>query len=670
LFFYYNVIMKVPVGKTIVAVILPFLVITGISINIFPQTIIELSNSSFEAGLSSWNVNSAPNAEYSVDTAVSHIGSRSIRIICHSPTTKAFIWQANPQQQRITPGKSYTFWVWVKTEDVRKAVDVGDSYGAALCIAWGNFYLTTLYRADWIEGPIGTHDWVRISTTVVAPNRAERVQVGLFLHLATGKVWFDDVNSGDITPPPAPSLLFPKNNGIVSSLPIIFDWSDVEDVNNQSPPVIYELQIDDNENFISPVVNLKNLTSSEYTTLLSNGTYWWRVRAKDSAANYSSWTSPPWTVKVNVSTNADPIVLQLQNSSFELGLTYWVEHTTSCATYSVDRTVAHTGTSSAKIQSTSCHCSEAHIWQASTVNSIIPGQSYKFWTWVKTEDVVKEATSTSHGAALRILWSDNYFQTRYREDWVVGSTGTTDWAKLEAILVAPIGAERVQVALFLHNAAGAVWFDDVNTKLVYIDTVPPTAPSLLSPQDNYVVSSLPINFDWSDVTDSSLPVTYELQVDNDMYFLSPEISLAPIPTSYYTLQSLPNGTYWWRVRAIDGANNRSAWSVVYKLVVNIAVPFSIDYIMEVRPNFVFKNTTDRVSLKYYVPASGKVRIRVYSLSGKLVKEIVNIYKETGVYEDSWDLHDDTGMGVPSGVYLIHYFLSGVTQKVEKIVYIK
>jgi hypothetical protein len=657
-----------PFGK--LKLILILAAILSNSVKTFPATIIEFGNNSFEAKLSFWSVNSAgANTDYSPDESISHTGRYSAKITCRAATSKAFIWQASPEEKRVIGGESYTFWVWVKTENVRKASDVGsNSHGAALCISWGDLYFEEFYRADWVEGPTGTHDWVRISTTVVAPAKAERVRVELHLNLAEGTVWFDDVNCGDITPPPAPSLISPRNDSVVVSLPITFDWADVEDVDNQSPPVIYELQIDDNEDFLSPVVNSQNLTSSEYTTSLSDGVYWWRVRARDGAANYSNWTSPPWIVRVNVTNSSAPIVLQLQNGGFESGLAYWTKHTTS-AIYSIDTSVAHSGMRSAKIQSNSFV--EAYIWQATDANSIIPGQSYRFWVWLKTEDVVK-GTAASHGAALRILWGDNFFQTTYRNDWVEGSTGTTHWAKLEATLVAPAGAERAQVALFLHNATGTVWFDDVNTEIVYIDTAPPPTPYLISPHDNSIITSLPINFDWADVSDLSPPVKYDLQVDDSVDFLSPEVNLANLTTSSYTLFSLPNGTYWWRVRAKDSLNNRSAWALPYKLIVNVSLPFSIEDIMEVRPNFVVKNATiaDKISLKYYVAASGKVRIRVYSLSGRLVKEIVNKYKDVGVYEDVWDMRDENGVEIPSGVYFVHYFLSGTTQKVEKVIYVK
>jgi hypothetical protein len=89
----------------------------------------------------------------------------------------------------------------------------------------------------------------------------------------------------DTTPPQTPSLISPADNSVVTSLPITFDWTDVSD--DKTPPVKYELQVDDNNDFSSPIVNQIELTSSNYSVSLGNGVYYWRVRAKDNANNYS-----------------------------------------------------------------------------------------------------------------------------------------------------------------------------------------------------------------------------------------------------------------------------------------------------------------------------------------------------------------------------------------------
>jgi hypothetical protein len=72
--------------------------------------------------------------------------------------------------------------------------------------------------------------------------------------------------------------------------------------------------------------------------------------------------------------------------------------------------------------------------------------------------------------------------------------------------------------------------------------------------------------DWGDVSDVS-GVTYQLQIDDSLDFapLSLVLSKPALTASGYTLtagEALPAGAYYWRVRAVDGAGNESAWSMV------------------------------------------------------------------------------------------------------------
>jgi hypothetical protein len=59
--------------------------------------------------------------------------------------------------------------------------------------------------------------------------------------------------------------------------------------------VKYQVQVDDNSGFSSPVLDEPSLAASEYTVaageVLPAGTYYWRVRATDGAGNASAWTS-------------------------------------------------------------------------------------------------------------------------------------------------------------------------------------------------------------------------------------------------------------------------------------------------------------------------------------------------------------------------------------------
>lgn len=129
-----------------------------------------------------------------------------------------------------------------------------------------------------------------------------------------------------------------------------------------------------------------------------------------------------------------------------------------------------------------------------------------------------------------------------------------------------------------HNVTAA----DADGSKVSADFVmesqPPPAPVLNSPSQGSrvgFIGNVTPTFEWSSVTDES-GVTYSLQIATSQNsttplvspagFTAPSVSLAGLTAANYTLtkeQSLPHGTYYWIVRAIDGAQNQGNWTSPY-----------------------------------------------------------------------------------------------------------
>lgn len=65
------------------------------------------------------------------------------------------------------------------------------------------------------------------------------------------------------------------------------------------------------------------------------------------------------------------------------------------------------------------------------------------------------------------------------------------------------------------------------------------------------------------------------------------------------------------------------------------------------PNPASSNTI----INYQLPKQAQVCIKVYNLSGQLVKEIINKTQEPGYYQANWDGKDNSGKKVSAGVYL-------------------
>lgn len=99
-----------------------------------------------------------------------------------------------------------------------------------------------------------------------------------------------------------------------------------------------------------------------------------------------------------------------------------------------------------------------------------------------------------------------------------------------------------------------------------VDSVAPPAPALLSPTEGSVLGGTP-TFEWSVVVDPT-GVAYELLVDDDPSFESPRLRAGGLVGGSYTPEgALEWGTWYWRVRAVDGAGNES-WSETFRFTIS------------------------------------------------------------------------------------------------------
>jgi exosome complex RNA-binding protein Csl4 len=132
-----------------------------------------------------------------------------------------------------------------------------------------------------------------------------------------------------------------------------------------------------------------------------------------------------------------------------------------------------------------------------------------------------------------------------------------------------------------HGEQEVVVKDNLNHVLAnttfFMEENPPAAPEPLSPVNGTgvgFVGKVTPTFKWSNVTDPSGIASYKLQIStNSTDFTAPIVSLS-IPsenvtsvddTIAYALPkeyALSSGTYYWKLRAIDGAGNEGGWTAV------------------------------------------------------------------------------------------------------------
>lgn len=108
-------------------------------------------------------------------------------------------------------------------------------------------------------------------------------------------------------------------------------------------------------------------------------------------------------------------------------------------------------------------------------------------------------------------------------------------------------------------------------------TLEELTPTLITPSNGSIISDDTLEFDWSDVNAASV---YELEVDNDSSFSSPEIDDENLSSSSYTAtSSLSDGIYYWRVRCRDSYGNWGGFSDVWDFTISNTAPiasFTVD----------------------------------------------------------------------------------------------
>lgn len=97
----------------------------------------------------------------------------------------------------------------------------------------------------------------------------------------------------------------------------------------------------------------------------------------------------------------------------------------------------------------------------------------------------------------------------------------------------------------------------------YIDRDTPNKPELLKPEQNENFTQSIIQFEWVEVQDEGnvkSNIQYQFELSKNLDFEQLVLSEATDLTTISIVLSANSGTYYWRVKAIDEANNKSDFS--------------------------------------------------------------------------------------------------------------
>ncbi len=174
--------------------------------------------------------------------------------------------------------------------------------------------------------------------------------------------------------------------------------------------------------------------------------------------------------------------------------------------------------------------------------------------------------------------------------------------------------------------------------------VTPGTPTLSSPPNGSVEQPDPILLIWNVIAGAD---SYQLQVDNNNDFGSPEVDQSSITSNASEVASLDQGTvFYWRVKAFNSCGAETSWSEVWNFAtigyVNYLtdVPFNGYSLEQNYPN-PFSHTT---SIDFVIPFADDVIFEIVDINGRIISINKNYY-QAGQNTITLEFNDQLNNGV-------------------------
>lgn len=472
--------------------------------------------------------------------------------------------------------------------------------------------------------------------------------------------------------PAAPSLSSPLDNAIDILTNTTLSWNLV------SGAASYWLQVSTSSIFLTTLIDQSGITgpSFQLTGLLNNITYYWRVRATDSAGS-SPW-STAWKFKTIVAPPAAPVLssptenatdiptnptLTWNQSSAASSYQVQVSTDSNFATIEIDQS----GIATTSFQITTLSNSTTYFWRVKATNT--GGTSPWSAAW--------KFTTIGAGPAAPVLASptDNAtdIATNPNLTWNTVSDATSYQAQLSAssdflaIVVDESGIPTFSFqATGLSNSSTYFWrvratnaggTSPWSTVWQFTTIIArPAAPVLTSPADNASDVSRDPVLVWND---SDRAESYSLQVATRSDFLVTDVDQSGITATSFQVMALGESTdHFWRVNATN-AGGTSNWSATWKFRTEKAT--SVETGGELPEEFSlgqnypnpFNSTTN---ISFELPEREFVVLKIYNLLGIEIVTLISEDLPAGKHIAQFNAG-----GLATGVYLYKIQTSSFVQ---------
>ena len=195
-----------------------------------------------------------------------------------------------------------------------------------------------------------------------------------------------------------------------------------------------------------------------------------------------------------------------------------------------------------------------------------------------------------------------------------------------------------------------------------LDNIAPEVPQDLS----VTVVDNGIEIFWSNSTDDNFNF-FNLDKSNEESFLNYQTFIID-DTFYRDEEYEPSQAYFYRLSAVDLSGNISDYSATMGVTTLKLKDDLIPREFALHPNY--PNPFNPVTtLRYDLPVSSDILIRIYDINGRVVKTIFSGYKKAGHNTAVWDAKNDIGEPVSAGMYL-YLIQTSEFRKTKKMLLLK
>jgi len=441
-----------------------------------------------------------------------------------------------------------------------------------------------------------------------------------------------------------PNLDKPINDALNQMPNVVLDWDAVPGIGM----VNYEIQLDTNAAFPTPVTFTTSLSSVQMQSLMFYEDYYWRVRASDNTGtsdwsvvfHFTTFSAVELSKPNNEATEQMPDVLLKWKKTVGSGTNmatiggvdyfdYQISPDSNfinAQTHTISEALASgTGTNVSFyiVNASELSFDTLYYWRIRAGHSLHMSNWCEAWTFTVIDKPV--AIEPANGATGQML------DVQLEWEAITGITGylyeIDDDPAFPSPVVTPTTVNKVSPVLLdfaktyywrvqaIHNVDTSGWSDTWNFQTV-------NKVTLKAPASGDTITELFPTFEWNALTGIA---SFDVQYDDDQNFGSPDsASVEGTKSSYKALYKLNNNVfYYWKVRARSNGFV-SQWSDVWNFLTPPAVGISEPAIDKPSVTIYPNPGNGNLNISINTSQSIDVKVTVLNLVGQtlLTKDLV------------------------------------------------